>query len=144
MDSDQDEKAGQDATKDAIIGPDLDENGEPTGYHMEREEAELIYQPWPAPRGEHTADPESRDSWAWQAEPDPGPTGRQMEDWNIHNDHADGAEHDDREEDDSHVEWLSGYAEPDSEIGAEMYYALQPDGGEADRQRWADHWEAGE
>ena len=25
-----------------------------------------------------------------QAEPDPGPTERQLEDWNIHNDHADG------------------------------------------------------
>jgi hypothetical protein len=33
---------------------------------------------------------QSADSWAWQAEPDPGPTERQMEDWNIHNDHADG------------------------------------------------------
>lgn len=35
-----------------------------------------------------------------QAEPDPGPTERQLEDWNIHNDHADGliADHDmDRE-----------------------------------------------
>ena len=46
-----------------------------------------------------------------EAEPDPGPTERQLEDWNIHNDHVDGADYEYGESDVDQIEVF--YPTPD-------------------------------